>query len=263
MNVNVGPPAGSADDDKTRTVMNDGTQETGGKGQWFATTSWTGVEYAQLGSREALERLCSRYWYPIYCYVRRRGHRPEDAEDLTQGFFFELLAKNYFRAAQRGRGKFRSFLLVSLKYFLENQRDLRMAKKRGGGVPLLSLDDATAEERYLQEPVTNASPEKLFDQHWARTVLEQVQDQLQQEYRASGKAELFEQLKVFISEETKTCGYEKVGAQLHMRSNSVAVAVHRLRHRYGELVRQEIARTVASSADIESEIRHFYAALSV
>lgn len=242
--------------------MNSGTKGTGGKGHWFTTTSWTGVEHAQQGSQEALERLCSVYWYPIYSYIRRMGHSPEDAEDLAQGFFYELLEKNYFRAAQRGRGKFRSFLLVSLKYFLENDRDQRMARKRGGGVPLISLDDDTAEERYRQEPVSEHSPEKLFDQRWARTVLEQVQTQLQAEYRARGKTALYEQLKVFICEETEMRDYEMMGARLQMRPNAVAVTVHRLRHRYRELLREEIARTVASPADIESEMRHFYEALS-
>lgn len=242
--------------------MNRGTKGTGGKGHWFATTSWTGVEHAQKGSQEALERLCSVYWYPIYSYIRRMGYSPEDAEDLAQGFFCELLEKNYFRAAQRGRGKFRSFLLVSLKYFLENDRDQRMARKRGGGVRLISLDDDTAEERYRAEPVSDLTPEKLFDQRWARTVLDQVQARIEEEYRARGKAALYEQLKVFICEETEMRDYEKVGAQLQMRPNAVAVAVHRLRHRYRELLREEIARTVASPADIESEMRHFYAALT-
>jgi len=238
------------------------TTGTGGKRQWFTTTSWTMVENAQLGAKEALERLCSVYWYPIYAYIRRLGHSPQDAEDLTQGFFYELLEKNYFRAAQRGRGKFRSFLLVSLKYFLENERDVRTAKKRGGGVPLISLDDEAAEERYAKEPASDLSPEKLFDQQWARTVLEQVQTQLREEYRAHGKLELYERLHVFLSEETELRDYDRIGAQLQMRSGTVAVAVHRLRHRYRELVREEIARTVASPADIDGEMRHFYAALA-
>jgi len=215
-----------------------------------------------MGYKEALERLCSVYWYPIYSYVRRVGHPPEDAEDLTQGFFYELLEKNYFRSAHRGRGKFRSFLLVSLKYYLENDKDQRRAQKRGGGVPLISLDDDTAEERFQKEPATDLSPEKLFDQHWARTVLELVRVQLAEEYRARGKEALFEPLKVFICEETEMRDYERVGTQLQMRPNAVAVAVHRLRHRYRELVREEIARTVASPADLESEMRHFYEALS-
>jgi RNA polymerase sigma-70 factor (ECF subfamily) len=238
------------------------TTGTGGRRQWFTTTSWTLVEKAQLGSQEALERLCSVYWYPIYAYIRRIGHSPQDAEDLAQGFFYELLEKNYFRAAHRGRGKFRSFLLVSLKYFLENDRDLRTAKKRGGGVPLVSLDDETAEERYAKEPASDVSPERLFDQQWARTVLEQVQAQLREEYRAHGKLELYERLHVFLSEETEMRDYDRIGAQLQMRSGTVAVAVHRLRHRYRELVRQEIACTVASPADIDGEMRHFYAALA-
>jgi DNA-directed RNA polymerase specialized sigma24 family protein len=220
------------------------------------------VEHAQMGSQEALERLCSVYWYPIYAYIRQIGHKPEDAEDLAQGFFYELLKKNYFRAAQRGRGKFRSFLLVSLKYFLENERDLHMAKKRGGGVPLTSLDEETAEERYGKEPVSEESPEKLFDQRWACTVLQQVQACLEKEYRAQDKLQVYDRLKAFLSEETEMHDYDKLGAELQMRPNSIAVAVHRLRHRYRELVREEIARTVASPADVDSEMRHFYAALA-
>jgi len=238
------------------------TTGTGGRRQWFTTTSWTMVEHAQLGAQEALERLCSVYWYPIYVYIRRVGYSPQDAEDLAQGFFYELLEKNYFRAAHRGRGKFRSFLLVSLKYFLENDKDLRRAQKRGGGVPLISLDDETAEERYHKEPASDLSPEKLFDQHWARTVLEQVQARLRDEYRGHGKLALYERLHGFLSEETEMRDYDRVGAELQMRPGTVAVAVHRLRHRYRELVREEIARTVASPADVDSEMRHFYAALT-
>lgn len=240
------------------------TETAGGGGgkQWFTTTSWTMVENAQTGSKEALESLCSVYWYPIYAYVRRIGYSPQDAEDLTQGFFYELLEKNYFRAAHRGRGKFRSFLLVSLKYFLENDRDLRSAKKRGGGVPLISLDDETAEERYGKEPVSDLSPERLFDQHWARTVLDQVQAHLREEYRTHGKLELYERFQGFLCEETELRDYDRIGAQMQMRPGTVAVTVHRLRHRYRELVRQEIARTVASATDIDSEMHHFYEALS-
>jgi len=216
-----------------------------------------------MGSKEALERLCSVYWYPVYAYIRRTGHRPEDAEDLTQGFFFELLEKNFFRAADRKRGKFRSFLLVSLKYFLDNVKDYQSAKKRGGGIPLVSLDEETGENRYRLEPVApELTPEQLFDQRWAQTLLSLVQAQLREEYRAGDRMELYEALKGFLSAETAAHDYTEAGARLHLKPGTVAVAVHRLRHRYRELVRQEIARTVASPGDVESELRHFFAALT-
>jgi RNA polymerase sigma-70 factor (ECF subfamily) len=242
--------------------MKTGTTGAEDKRAWFGTTSWTMVENAQGGSKEALEKLCRSYWFPLYAYIRRLGRSPEDAQDLTQGFFYELLEKNYFRAAQRGRGKFRSFLLVSLKYFLENERDQRMAQKRGGGVPLISLDDESAEERYGREPVSDLSPEKLFDRAWARTVLEQVQLRLREEYRAKDKLDLYERLQGFLNEETGARDYDAIATQGQMRPGTVAVAVHRLRHRYRELVREEIARTVASPADVDGELRHFYAALT-
>lgn len=240
------------------------TDTTGGdeRRAWFGTTSWTLVENAQGGSMEALERLCRIYWYPLYACIRRFGRSPEDAQDLTQGFFYELLQKNFFRAAHRGHGKFRSFLLVSLKYFLQNERDKRMAKKRGGGVPLISLDEEAAEERYAREPVSDLSPERLFDQAWAQTLLEQVYLRLRDEYRSKDNLGLFETLQGFLNQESDARGYGEIAARLQMRPGTVAVAVHRLRHRYRELVREEIARTVASPADLDSELRHFYASLT-
>jgi RNA polymerase sigma-70 factor (ECF subfamily) len=209
-----------------------------------------------------LETLCCTYWYPLYAYVRRRGHSPEEAEDLTQEFFARLLASNDLSGVDRSKGKFRSFLLAAINHFLANEWDRATAAKRGGNQVLISLDDENAEERYRMEPAAEVAPEKLFERSWARTLLAQGLARLRVEYAADGKTQQFEQIRCFLTEETGEGGYAAVAARLNMSTGAVAVAVHRMRQRYRELVRQEIAQTVTTPVELETEIRHLLAALS-
>ncbi len=230
----------------------------------FAATRWTVVltagQAASPQAGRALEELCRAYWYPLYAYVRRRGYEAHEAEDLTQEFFARLLAKNYLADVDRTKGKFRSFLLASLKHFLANEWDRAHAAKRGGDQPLLSLDTQTAETRYRSEPADELSPEKLLERQWALALLDQVLDRLQAEFVTDGKAEQFDHLKPFLTEGKGTTSYAAVATKLGTTDGAVKVAVHRLRRRYRELLREEISHTVATPAEIEEEIRHLFAA---
>jgi RNA polymerase sigma-70 factor (ECF subfamily) len=230
------------------------------KREWFVTTSWTNLMLArQEGTPEAgeaLERLCAAYWYPLYAYVRRSGHSAEDAEDLTQAFFTQILEKNYLGAADRRKGKFRSFLLAALNHFLCNEWDYRKAAKRGGGKPMVSLDEKTPEDRYLLEPSTDVSPETIFENRWAHTVLDQARRKMREEYAAPKKQRQFELLQSYLIEDAGPAGYADVAGELGMNPNSVAVTVHRMRQRFGELVREEVGRTVARPEEVDSEMRH-------
>ncbi len=229
----------------------------------FVTTRWSVVLSARgdtTGAPLALARLCTTYWYPLYAFVRRQGHGPHDAQDLTQEFFARLLEKGWLDGVDRERGRFRSFLLASMKHFLANEWDRAHALKRGGGTTLLRLDDETAEARYRKEPADHTTAEQLFDRRWALTILEQVLARLRSEMEASGKLPQFEALKFSLMGE-KTA-YAEVARQLRMREGAVKVAVHRLRERYRALIRAEIAETVASTTEVEDELRHLFAALS-
>ncbi len=228
---------------------------------WFGTTRWTDLMKARQGgspeASAALERLCQTYWYPLYAYVRRSGYSAQDAEDLVQAYFLQILEKNYLGAVDRRKGKFRSFLLAALNHFLANERDWNNAAKRGGGRPLLSLDDdESKEERYLQEPVSDLTPEKVYEARWAATVIEQGRAQLREEYVAEGKGPLFDRLAGYLSEQADSGDYAAAATELGMKTGAVAVAVHRLRQRYGEQIRAEIARTVARPEEVEDEMRH-------
>jgi len=231
----------------------------------FAATSWTNIIAArQQGSPEAaaaLEKLCRDYWYPLYAHVRRRGFDPHQAEDMNQEFFYRILKENFLGAADRTKGRFRSFLLASLDNFLNEERRHARAQKRGGGQIILSLDAAQAEERYAQEPATELSPEKIFTRRWFLALHEQVIAQMSEDAKATGKAALFDRLKAFLTGDTGFGDYAGVAAELNMTPNAVAVAVHRLRARCQELWRAEIARTVASPEEIDGEIRHLLAEL--
>jgi RNA polymerase sigma-70 factor (ECF subfamily) len=208
-------------------------------------------------ARAALERLCQAYWYPLYAYVRRLGYSASDAEDLTQAYFLQLLEKNYLGAVDRRKGKFRSFLLAALNHFLANERDWHNAAKRGGGRTLVSLDDdESREERYRNEPASDLTPEKVFEARWAATVIEQARTRLREQYAAEGKAPLYDRLADYLSEQPDAGAYDTAAAELGMKPGAVAVAVHRLRQRYGEHIRSEIARTVARPEEIEDEWRH-------
>jgi RNA polymerase sigma-70 factor (ECF subfamily) len=231
-----------------------------GAGQWFATTHWSvvlaaGDQYSAQAAG-ALEKLCSAYWQPLYTYVRRNGHSAEDAQDLTQAFFANFLLKNAVSRARRDRGRFRSFLLTSLQNFLAHEWEKARAAKRGGGIRPLAWDELSAESQYQSEIAPDLAPDKAFERRWALTLFQQALTRLHAEYQAAGKSDLFEELKGFLSETADAGGYADVAARLNMTAATVAVAVHRLRRRYAELVREEIAHTVASPAEVQDELRY-------
>jgi len=232
----------------------------------FHTTHWSAVLSARdkdsSQAQQALAELCQTYWYPLYAYIRRRGNNPTDAEDLTQGFFERLLEKDYLADLTPGMGRFRSFLLTALKHFLANEWNHARTRKRGGDRVIVSLDDQDAEKRYQFEAVENVMPETLFEQRWALTVLERVLGRLREEFVAGEKAELFDRLKVFLSAEQPDCSYRDIAARTGLKEGTVKVAVHRLRRRYGELLRAEIAETVHEPGEVEDEIRHLISVLS-
>jgi RNA polymerase sigma-70 factor (ECF subfamily) len=231
----------------------------------FVTTHWTVVLAAgRAGSPQAgvaLEELCRTYWYPLYAYVRRHGHSREDAEDLTQGFFARLLEKNYLEGISSDGGKFRSFLLVALKRFLANEWDRANRQKRGGGVSPLSLDWQEAEDRYQITPANNLSPDKLFDRAWATVMLERVITRLREEHHSEGKGDSYEQLKPFLMGKAEIL-YAKAASDLKMSEGAVRVSVHRLRKRYRELLREEIAQTLASPTQADEEMHALFSALA-
>lgn len=234
----------------------------------FATTHWSVVLAARLpdssNAAAALETLCRTYWRPLYAYIRREGYGVPDAQDLTQGFFAQLLEKDYLSHLHDQRGKFRSFLLTFLKHFLSDERDKAGAQKRGGGKRVVSLDDTSIEERFLIEPAMarELSPDQAFERRWAETVLEQAANRLGAEYAASGKAALFNALKDFQPGEHGSVSYKDVGTRLEMTESAIKSAVHRLRQRHREILREEIARTVSRPEEIDAEIRHLLAVLS-
>jgi RNA polymerase sigma-70 factor (ECF subfamily) len=232
----------------------------------FVATHWSLVVAAARSdttrARAALEKLCRAYWLPIYAFVRRQGRSPHDAQDLTQAFFARLLEKNYLADADRARGRFRSFLLASLKHFLANEWARAGAKKRGGRRTVISLDAAGAETACGFELADNTTPEKIFEWRWALALLEQVLRRLREEYTREGKANLFEQLKPTLTEASRTVAYAEIATRLRTTEGAVKTAVHRLRRRYREILRAEIADTVADPGEIEDEIRNLFAALA-
>jgi len=239
---------------------------TSGRGTWFTTTHWSLILNAQDTSSPvaaaALEKLCRACWYPLYVYVRRQGEDEESAKDLTQGFFTRLLEKRVLAQAQREKGKFRSFLLASLKHYLSDERDKARAQKRGGGQTPVSLDDSTGEERYRLEPVDVMDAEKLFERRWALTPLGQARARLREEYLETGKSSLYERLRVFEGGDKSGPSYAQVASELGLTESGVKSAVFRLRERYRELVREEIANTVDSPGEVDGEIRHLISVIS-
>jgi RNA polymerase sigma-70 factor (ECF subfamily) len=231
----------------------------------FATTHWSQVLAAgrggSPGSRQALEALCEAYWYPLYAFVRRSGHPPEDARDLTQAFFARLLEKDYLQAADPERGRFRSFLLAAFKHFLSQERDRATAQKRGGGRPVLSLDFAAGEDRYRLEPAHHLTPERVYERRWALMLLDRVLQHLREEFTRSGKAELFDRLGVFLTGEDGVPAYRQVAQECGLSEGAVKVAVHRLRRRFRDALLAEIAQTVADPADAGAELRGLFDAL--
>jgi RNA polymerase sigma factor (sigma-70 family) len=232
----------------------------------FTTTHWSVVLKAGKDdssiAREALEKLCRSYWYPLYAYVRRRGYNVEDAQDLTQEFFDRLLRNKGLADLKPEGAKFRSFLLTALNRFLTNQWTRAQAQKRGGQHPILSLDAESMEGRYQIEPVEKITPAELFEQRWALAVLEQVHERLRQEYVAIEKSDLFEHLQEFLAGNRVAVKYADIARLQGISEGAVKVAVHRLRKRYGELLRQEIAQTVASPDEVEDELHYLIQAAS-
>jgi len=207
-------------------------------------------------AHQALETLCGNYWYPLYAYVRRQGHSAHDAQDLTQAFFARLLEKNYLSTADRKRGKFRWFLLTAFKCFLANEWDRVRAQKRGGGHQPVWLDALTAEERYRFEPVDTLTADQLYDRRWALDLLARVQQRLSEEYASVDRAERFQLLEQFLPGAQPLDSYAVVGARLGLNENAIKQEVHRMKKRYVELLRGEVAQTVAHPDEVDEELRH-------
>ena len=229
----------------------------------FATTLWTVVLAAgdpnHPGAAAALDRLCRTYWYPLYAYVRRKGRSAPEAEDLTQEFFSRLLGRGFPAGVQREGGKFRSYLLRALDHFLINEWRRDNSAKRGGGTTTFSLDGVDADARYRLEPADVATSEALYDRRWATTVLDVVRGRLREEYVRQGKEALFAALEPCLTGGDDLLPYAELMARLDLKASALKMAVHRLRKRFGELLREEIAQTVATPDEVEDEIRHLIA----
>lgn len=232
------------------------------EGGVFATTHWSVVlaagESGSGRSMDALERLCRAYWYPIYAHVRRRGHRPEDAQDLTQEFFARLLSHDSLATVRREKGRFRTFLLTALNYFLGDAFDRANAQKRGGGRRPLELDALMAEERYALEPATDETPDRAFDRRWAAALMDRAFGRLAQEQVERGKQDQFEHLKTFLGRETEPGEYEALSSELGLGPNAIAATVRRLRLRLRELALTEALQTVCSPVEAEQELRSLW-----
>jgi RNA polymerase sigma-70 factor (ECF subfamily) len=230
----------------------------------FATTHWSVVLTAQSESPaagEALEKLCRTYWWPLYGFVRRQGYAPEEAQDLTQGFFELLLERRDFDAVRREKGRLRSYLLTGLKNFLGKAHRREMTVKRGEGRALVPLEELLSRERADLEPADTLTADRIYERRWALTLLEQVVARLENEYRSAGNEKLFDCLKEFLSDDPDRRSQAEVATALGMTENAVKQAFHRMRQRYRELLRDEIAQTVAVPGDVEDELRHFISVL--
>lgn len=232
----------------------------------FATTHWSVVLKAgrsdTVNAQAALEHLCRDYWYPLYAYVRRRGHSPQDAQDLTQAFFARLLERHWIGDADPGRGRFRTFLLTALSRFLSDEWDRMRAQKRGGGIWHVPLQIGMAETRYGHEPVDDSTPEQCYERRWALTLLDNVLRRLRDEYESEGRGPLFDGLSASLLGRGESVAYAELGGRLGMNEGAVKVAAHRLRKRYRQLLHREIAQTVAGSGEVEEELRHLLTVLS-
>jgi len=234
--------------------------------QRFATTHWTVVANAgAVGSpesRSALAELCQRYWYPLYCYVRRRGYQTAEAQDLTQQFFAALLESNLVARASAERGRFRTFLLASLDHFLANEWDKQNRLKRGGGHQILSIDWQAGESRWGNEPTTHDTPERQFLRQWAVTLLNRVIEELRGEYTASDKSRHFDLFEPTLIGHEHGDSYARIATELKLSADAVRQAASRFRRRYRDLLRQEIEQTVCNSGEIDEEIRSLFNDLS-
>jgi len=221
-----------------------------------------GADRTSTGAGEALTALCETYWYPLYAFLRSRGHPAEDAEDLTQAFFARLLEKRTLRHADPARGRFRSFLLTSLTHFAANAHDRDAARKRGGGVPAMSLEFENAEGRFQLEPATDETPERVFDRRWALTLLDRVLTRLRTEMIRADKETQFERLKTYLIGDQPQLSYAQSAGALGVSEGAVKVAVHRLRRRFRDLIRDEIAQTVSSPEEVEDELKHLWSSVT-
>src|SRR2546422_3848675 len=233
----------------------------------FATTHWSVVaaaaeQGASAPAQRALETLCRGYWYPIYVYVRRKGYGPDDAQDLTQEFFAQLIRKEHLRLADRQKGKFRTFLLATLDYFLAREWSRAHRQKRGGQFTFVSLDQSTPEERYRLEPADNDTPEKKFLRQWALAGLKQAMDALERECEANGKGSLFREARNLLSGQRDTGAYAGINQRLGMAAGAARMAVLRLRQRHGELLRAQLEQTVSRPEEVDEEMRFLLEALS-
>lgn len=235
--------------------------------RWFATTHWSMVLSAgqvhSLQASAALEKLCQTYWSPLCSYIRRQGHGPEEAQDLTQAFFAKLLEKNFWARANPQKGRFRSFLLTALRHFLADERDRIGAAKRGGGVAFISFDEQAGEGHLFEAHGQHLTGEQQFDRLWASTVLEQARNKLKQECMASGKSGLYDRVSLLGGRNESSADYSCIAQELGMSVSAIKSAVYRLRERYGQLVREEVAHTVSDPAEIESEIRHLITVIGI
>jgi len=232
----------------------------------FMTTRWSVIMKAQgddsVAAADSIAELCRDYWYPLYAYVRRCGVTPEDAQDFTQGFFSSFLQNDWVMAVHQSRGKFRSFLLASIKNYMGKQWQKQKTIKRGGGIQFSSVDFETAEGRYINEPFHDLTPDKLFDRSWTISLLDSVLKELKNDYVAKGNEQLFEMLKDFLVAKTGNMAYAEIAEHLGMTESAVKVAVHRLRSRYRQLIRERVAQTVSDEEDVASEIHGLFSSLS-
>jgi RNA polymerase sigma factor (sigma-70 family) len=247
--------------------MADSTQyPMGRRNASFETTMWTTVQEAgqqdgSLKAQLALERVCRTYWYLLYVFLRQQGKSPEDAEDLTQAFFAHLMEKEALKNVDRERGRFRSFLLSSLKHFVTDNWKKEHALKRGGQARLIELDAEVAEDRFKYEPVERLDPEKLFERRWAMTVLDEVLARLQNEYELKGKKDLFARIQPFLLDKKTDIPQAKIAEDLGMKESTLNTEVFRLRQRYREIFREEISHTVTPTGDVDSEMRELFAVI--
>jgi DNA-directed RNA polymerase specialized sigma24 family protein len=232
----------------------------------FPNTRWSVVLAAQNGAVEgsagALETLCQSYWYPLYAFARQQGRSTQDAQDLTQGFFALLLEKDYLKAVVREKGRFRSFLLVAFKRYLSKEWDRDHAQKRGGGCAAIVLDTEFAERRYLGEGAVGLPPDRIYEHRWALTLLDRAMARLRGEFDATGHTTDFEPLKGWLTASRGEISYTQVAAVLGVSEGAARVAVHRMRKRFREIFREEIAATVATAGEVEDEVRHLLSALA-
>ena len=245
---------------KTSQTLRVNIQSRKNKGEWFASTHWSVVLAAKNGeaprASEALEQLCRAYWPPLYAFIRREGHDEAEAKDLTQEFFFRMIERDFLQHLRHQHGRFRSFILTFLKNFLLEQRGKAAAQKRGGGKIFLPLDPTGEAGAYFAEPVDNLSPDQVFERRWAQTVFQVALNRLREEYVASGRSPFFDSLKDFQPREPGAPSYAEIGVKFGITEAAVKSAVQRMRQRHREILREEIAHTVTSPAEVDEEIRH-------